>query len=597
MIAAVLGSALWVTSASAHAELLQSTPEANAILDKSPVLVELLLSEPLEPGLSTVKVFDSDGMQVDLGDAAVDADNPERMTVSLPPLDDGIYSVSWLALSKIDGHGTAGSFPFAVGSVDASALPAEEQSSNADLPFSALVAKWLLLASAALLAGQFPSVQFIWGPALRSVDSAAERTERLSKNWKELYRLGSYGILLACSLGVLAQAGQAAGQELAAPWAKETIQIVTSTRLGVIWLIRMALALVGIWLLQSRDAKWKGIARFILGLMLLLSISLTSHAATELHPLLPILDDWLHLLGMSIWFGGLVHLITGLMLLRKMRELTQTGIASKVAARFSAVALPSVVVIGITGVYSATLRVGTASALFGNLYGDTFLIKQGVVAILLVIAGINFLVISPRLERDDLLGVPATAHVRQFRRSVLIETIVAGILLASVSLMTYLPPGRTPLPRTVLEGSRKVDDIRIALTISPGLVGQNTFTVKLTPKRSSDAVETVVLTFVPVQGNVPPSEFELTAQGNGIYTGQGANIGFPGRWLVEVAARRKDNFDAIVTYDFTISKPGSASASENSSLPLISAALLVLVCLLFGIDLFNWWRGSKVSGP
>ena len=35
------------------------------------------------------------------------------MTVSLPSLPDGVYTVSWKALSSTDGHVTTGTFPFA----------------------------------------------------------------------------------------------------------------------------------------------------------------------------------------------------------------------------------------------------------------------------------------------------------------------------------------------------------------------------------------------------------------------------------------------------------------------------------------------------
>ncbi len=154
LIAALILFFTWsVSPASAHADLIQSIPEANAMLEQSPEHVEVVLSEPLEANGSNIKVYDSNGQAVDKGDSSVDPSNPERMTVTLPSLPDGIYTVSWKALSQIDGHGTAGSFPFAVGKVDASAMPETEQTGGANMPISALIAKWLLLASAAILAG------------------------------------------------------------------------------------------------------------------------------------------------------------------------------------------------------------------------------------------------------------------------------------------------------------------------------------------------------------------------------------------------------------------------------------------------------------
>jgi copper transport protein len=531
-------------------------------------------------------------VEVDSGDAGVDSNNPERMTVSLPPLPDGIYIVSWQALSKTDGHVTAGGFPFAVGKVDTSSLPAEEQTTT-ELPISALIAKWLLLAAGALLVGQFPSIKLIWSPVLQANHESPELLDRYHHGWKNLFMVGLIAAFFACALGVLAQAGQTTGQLLAAPWSKETIQVLTGTRLGMIWLIRFTLVFIGYWMVQSKPTAWKEAARFILGLILLLTISLTSHAATEAHPALPILADWLHLVGMSFWFGGLAHLILGLTILQRTDRLSRTRIASAVTIRFSFMALPTVTVIGITGFYSAALRVGSVPALLSTLYGNSFLVKQALVAILLLIAGINFLVISPQLERQSLQNIPGDTLVLRFRRMVLVEATFACLLLASVSVLTYLPPARTLLPKTALIASRKVDDIKIALTVSPGLVGQNTFTVKLTPASSVEAVKSVVLTFVQAAGDIAPSEYELTSQGNGTYTGQAANIGFAGEWLIEVAVRRENKFDAIVTFDFDVTESGSASENKSSAMQTISTSLIVLLGVLFVIDLFTWWRSRS----
>ena len=593
IITAILLYCAWTVSpVSAHAELLRSIPEANAILSEAPEKVELLFSESLESKLSTIKVYDSNGQIVDKGDAGIDPTNSGRMTVSLPTLPDGIYTVSWQALSQTDGHVTGGSFPFAVGNIDASNLPSE-QATNSNPPISALITKWLLLASLALLGGQFPSRFFIWNPAFDSNDKEPGLFNRLSRSWDDLYKIGLIGTLLAIGLGVLAQAGQTAGHELAAPWAKEVGQVLTETRLGVIWLIRLALALIGIWLVRSHPVFWKHLSRFLVGLALLFTVSLTSHAATELHPLLPVLSDWLHLTGMAFWFGGLGHLIIGLATLQKVEGRLRTRITASMVKRFSLMALPSVGVIGLTGIYSAILRVGSVPALLDTVYGNSLLLKQGFVAALLMIAAVNLLIISPGIHHDSLQSIPNSPFVQRFRKTVLAEVILACLLLGSVSLMTYLPPARTPLPKTSLTGTRKVDDLKIALSISPGLVGQNTYTVRLTPKRSAQAVKEVILTFVPVQANLPPSEFQLTAQGNGIYVGQGSNIGFPDRWLVEVATRREAKFDAIVSFGFNVLKPGTANENESPTILQISKALIILIGILIGVDLVSSGRASR----
>jgi Uncharacterized protein, homolog of Cu resistance protein CopC len=348
-------SAWAVTPVLAHAVLLRSNPQANAILAQPPVQIELFFSEPADETLSNIKVYNTSGGEVDVGDVRVDPSDPTRMTVSLHTIGDGIYTVTWKAVSAIDGHQTTGSFPFAVGNTNPGLLPASQSTTSSNLPISALVAKWLLLASAALLTGQFAFIKFIWHPSLKLNDGETSSSILLPKSWNRLYWIGLAGIGLAFVLGVLAQAGETNGNKLALPWAKETGQVLIGTRLGVLWLIRLALALIGVWLSQHAFGAWKDWAGFAMGLALLFTFSLTSHAATEPHPILPVLDDWVHLIGMSFWFGGLAYLLSGLRSLKGLEAKSRTRLTSTLASRFSNMALVSVLLIGLTGLYSAIL--------------------------------------------------------------------------------------------------------------------------------------------------------------------------------------------------------------------------------------------------
>jgi len=162
------------------------------------------------------------------------------------------------------------------------------------------------------------------------------------------------------------------------------------------------------------------------------------------------------------------------------------------------------------------------------------------------------------------------------------------LLLVNVSLMTYLPPAVTPFPPTTLNGTSKVDDLKIALFISPGLVGQNTFDVGLSPSRAAQSVKSVTLTLIPVTSNLPPSVIELTETENGLWTAQGTYLSFPGRWLVQVATQRPDKFDANVGFDFNIAKPGDDIENETSANPLFSKTLIGIVILLIGINLIPY---------
>ena len=161
---------------------------------------------------------------------------------------------------------------------------------------------------------------------------------------------------------------------------------------------------------------WKAWAGFAVSLALLLTVSLTSHAATEAHPTLPVIDDWIHLIGMTFWFGGLAYLFTGLRQFSGLEGKLRTRLTSLLMIRFSAMALVSVGLIGITGLYSAYLRVGSLSALLTSIYGHALLIKQIFVASLLVIAAVNLLIITPHLNRDRIQNISNIPLVTRFRK-------------------------------------------------------------------------------------------------------------------------------------------------------------------------------------
>jgi copper transport protein len=586
LVIVALFSAWAVVPVHAHALLLRSNPAANAVLAQAPAQVELYFSEAVEPGLSTISVLDSNGKAVDLGDVRVDPNDPTRMTVSLGSLLDGVYTVSWKAISATDGHLTSGSFPFAIGNVSSSALAGQTQKTSSQLPLSALVSKWLILASLALLIGRVSYTVLVWKPALNAAGEILPSEISSPPVWATISQFALMGLLIGVILGILSEAGQTTGNELVWPWAPETSRVVIDTRIGAIMLIRLGLALIYVWMLKSRPAGWKFWAGFGSGLALLLSVSLTAHAATQAHPLIPVLSDWIHMIGMCFWLGGLAYLITGLRGFRRFKLVDQTRLTSLCVERFSTMALVSVGAIGVTGLYAAYLRVGTFSALITSIYGNALLLKQVFVGLLLLLAAINLLFISPRLKKARLQGASEIDLVGRFGKMVMAEVVLACLLLASVSLLTYLPPAKITPPITDLNASRSADDLRVELTISPGAVGQNAFTVRLTSGgQPVQVVKEALLRFTPARNNVPPSEVQLLGQGNGTYTAKGSYLSLPGNWQIQAVVRREDKFDSYANFNFSVSAPGASR--ESAATQNVAGGIILLDGLLFALAMFS----------
>lgn len=116
-ITAVFLLALAVASlpvpADSHAVLVRSIPAARAVLSHPPDRVGLWFSEPLEPAFSSAAVWSAAGARVDRQDTRVNPNDPKQLSVALPALEPGSYTVRFRVLS-VDGHIVEASFPFTV---------------------------------------------------------------------------------------------------------------------------------------------------------------------------------------------------------------------------------------------------------------------------------------------------------------------------------------------------------------------------------------------------------------------------------------------------------------------------------------------------
>jgi methionine-rich copper-binding protein CopC len=102
-----------------HANPTSYTPSSNSIVGASGTLpdkVVIAYTERPEPKASFIHVTNSENQRVDKNDYRISANNPRESSVSIDSskLKPGVYTVSWLALSKDDGHITRGSYVFTV---------------------------------------------------------------------------------------------------------------------------------------------------------------------------------------------------------------------------------------------------------------------------------------------------------------------------------------------------------------------------------------------------------------------------------------------------------------------------------------------------
>ncbi|WP_010090000.1 copper homeostasis periplasmic binding protein CopC [Burkholderia ubonensis] len=112
-LAAAGALALAPVAALAHGKLESAVPASGSTVDAAPDALRLTFNEDLEPTFSSVKVSDAGGAAVTKEKAKVDASAPRVMTVAVPKLASGTYTVQWTVMTA-DAHKTKGTYAFKV---------------------------------------------------------------------------------------------------------------------------------------------------------------------------------------------------------------------------------------------------------------------------------------------------------------------------------------------------------------------------------------------------------------------------------------------------------------------------------------------------
>jgi copper resistance protein C len=113
VLALAAAAVAWPVVSMPHAALVRASPAARAALAHAPSRVELTFTERVEPAYTRLSVWDVAGRQVDLKNARVGPADARVVSVSLPPLAPGTYTVRYRVLS-VDGHVVEDAFPFEV---------------------------------------------------------------------------------------------------------------------------------------------------------------------------------------------------------------------------------------------------------------------------------------------------------------------------------------------------------------------------------------------------------------------------------------------------------------------------------------------------
>jgi putative copper export protein/methionine-rich copper-binding protein CopC len=445
----------------AHLHLRHSSPAAKAVLDTVPREVRLVFTEAPQVAVSSIRLLAPGGSEVELGAVFADPDSATALVarITAGQLTAGSYTVAWRTASS-DGHPMEGRFTFTIaeGAVGLAVAPragaaigdsasAAPQSSIAPSPAEAAAAqaaalppeldiespayvaiRWLGYAA---LVGLIGAVVFALVVAPK-VPSIAPDVVRVAAH---LALVASLVLIVAWIARLVAQSYALGGVGIGA--------ILGGTSWGQAWIIGAAAALValGAAVLAGRgESRAAWLVAALAALAAAAALPLSGHAvATPRLSALAVVADTLHLLGAGGWLGTLlVTVIAGIPVTLRGAPVARGREASALISAFSPVALFCAGLLVVTGVVAAVLHLGSFGALWGSRYGQVLLTKLAVIAVLLVVAFINWRVLRPKLGTDG--------ATRRIRGSAFAELGLAVIVLAVTAVLVATPPPAESAP-------------------------------------------------------------------------------------------------------------------------------------------------------
>jgi putative copper resistance protein D len=142
--------------------------------------------------------------------------------------------------------------------------------------------------------------------------------------------------------------------------------------------------------------------------------------------------DALHLIAAAAWVGTLIPF--AILLTMMGRDAAMLSVARDATLCFSPVGIASVATILVSGMVNSWYLVGSVPAFTETEYGRLLLIKIALFALMVVIACINRLWLTPRLIAHPSFTVVQSAR-RSLCRNAVIELAIGAVIVAIVAVL------------------------------------------------------------------------------------------------------------------------------------------------------------------
>ena len=521
---ALLFVLLAAAPASAHAQLVSTSPASGELVAEPPERAVVRFTEGVQADADALRLHDRNGDRVDVGELAR-RDGGKVLQVGLPALPDGGYVLTWRVVS-LDGHPISGGVSWRVGegsvAVEPTLLESLLNAEEGERPVAVAVAVARTLAFGGLLV-LVGGLLFVLLVSTPTADDPRLR---------RLLRVGGVVAAVATALGIALHGADIGGGGLADAVTAGAVDDALATTSGR-WLALRLLAVSALTALlwgtsaaRVRARSWQLLTQVAV-VAALAAVALGGHARTGRWAGLAVPVDVVHLLAAALWIGGLG--ILALVVLPRGGARTPA-----VAARFSSVAAVAVGVVVATGIFQSVRQLDGLDGLRDTGYGRLLVLKVVAVAVVVVLGAFSRSVVralaGPGLESGDEDDVRRT-----LRRSVGVEAVVAVVVVALTALLVAADPGGAASGGEAYQETRVVDSTVLEVVAAPARPGPVDVHLYVTDPSIGLTTELEATAQLSLPGrDIAGLEVPLRYAGRGHWSAYDFDVPIGGDWRLDV---------------------------------------------------------------
>ena len=150
---------------------------------------------------------------------------------------------------------------------------------------------------------------------------------------------------------------------------------------------------------------------------------------------------WIHLIAAAIWVGG--SLFIGIVFSPLLKTMTESveermQIMIRVGRRFNKVAVPSLIILMITGLYTSHALIAKPELLVSTSYGTFLIIKIFLVIALIVVYAVHVRVIRKDIEEKIMSNQMPEPEIQKLRKKIIILGEITVVLSVAILFFASL---------------------------------------------------------------------------------------------------------------------------------------------------------------